>query len=264
MDTHKWRYGITLTLSLPRVINLQFPLQPHQKCCIKQYEELSFHSSLRWKMIALPILTTSPIHFSLGKVERMYFLNLGVKGLKTIWITVETPSLDCSVHLLVVQHQIGTTWCIWFSFLPLSVKWARITWSNFSSNAALTCSLPLAIRLSDVNMRYSLSTEESWTNRKPSSSACPVNQSDFSSAVRQSSCSGLGTDCWMYTSAMYEEISLIHSCDSSGRKNATPNLPPGTSTRLISAKALGVANQWKLWNAITKSTLELGSSAGKK
>ena len=168
---------------------------------------------------------------------------------------------DCSVHLLAVQHQIGIVWCIWFSFFPFSVKWARITWSNLSLNAALTCSLPLAIRLSDVNMRYSLSTEESWINWKPSSSACSVNQSDFSSAVCQSSFNAVGTDCWTYRSEMYEQISLIHSNDRSGIKNATPNLPPGTSTRLISAKAPGVANQWKLWNAITKSTLELGSSA---
>ena len=35
--THK-----TLTLSLPRVINFKFLLQPHQKYNITQYEELSF------------------------------------------------------------------------------------------------------------------------------------------------------------------------------------------------------------------------------
>ena len=32
----------TLTLSLPRVINFKFPLQPHQKYYITQYEELDF------------------------------------------------------------------------------------------------------------------------------------------------------------------------------------------------------------------------------
>ena len=31
-----------LTLSLPRVINVKFPLQPHQKYYITQYEELGF------------------------------------------------------------------------------------------------------------------------------------------------------------------------------------------------------------------------------
>ena len=36
------------------------------------------HSLLRWKMIILPILTTSLIHISLKAVGRMYFLNLAV------------------------------------------------------------------------------------------------------------------------------------------------------------------------------------------
>ena len=37
------------TLSLPRVINVKFPLQPHQKCDMTQYEELAFHSLLKLK-----------------------------------------------------------------------------------------------------------------------------------------------------------------------------------------------------------------------
>ena len=42
---------------------------------------------LRSKMIILPILTTSVVHFSLQGRENVYFLSLGVKGLKrtTIW-----------------------------------------------------------------------------------------------------------------------------------------------------------------------------------
>ena len=34
--------GADLTLSLPRVINIKFPLQPHQKYNITQYGELGF------------------------------------------------------------------------------------------------------------------------------------------------------------------------------------------------------------------------------
>ena len=49
-------------------------------------ENLAFHSSLTWKMIILPILTTSLIRYSKLEVGRMYFLNLGVKGLKQTWI----------------------------------------------------------------------------------------------------------------------------------------------------------------------------------
>ena len=50
-----------LTLSLPRVINVKFPLQPHQKYNIAQYRELDF-----------PWL----------EVERMCSSNLGGKGLR--------------------------------------------------------------------------------------------------------------------------------------------------------------------------------------
>ena len=35
-------FGQGLTLSLSRVINFKFPLQPHQKDYITQYEELGF------------------------------------------------------------------------------------------------------------------------------------------------------------------------------------------------------------------------------
>ena len=43
-----WRtFRICLTLSLPRVINFKFPLQPHQEYYITQYEELGFRSLLR-------------------------------------------------------------------------------------------------------------------------------------------------------------------------------------------------------------------------
>ena len=62
----------TLTLSLPRVINVKFLLQPHQNITSHSMKNIAFHSVLRWKMIILPILTTSLIHFT--------FLNLGVKG----------------------------------------------------------------------------------------------------------------------------------------------------------------------------------------
>ena len=56
--------GMKLTLSLPRVINFKFPQQPHQKYCPHHMKNSAFHSFLRGKMIILPILTTSLIHFS--------------------------------------------------------------------------------------------------------------------------------------------------------------------------------------------------------
>ena len=47
---------VKLTLSLPRVINFKFTLQPDQKYYIKH---LAFHSLFRWKMIFLRIFTAS-------------------------------------------------------------------------------------------------------------------------------------------------------------------------------------------------------------
>ena len=47
-------------------------------------ENLVFHSSLTWKMIVLPILTTSPIHFSLGRLGECPFWTWKVKGLSQL------------------------------------------------------------------------------------------------------------------------------------------------------------------------------------
>ena len=39
-----------LTLPLPIVINFKFPLHPHEKFYITQYEEFGFHSLVRYKI----------------------------------------------------------------------------------------------------------------------------------------------------------------------------------------------------------------------
>ena len=59
----------------PKSDQFKFPLQPHQKYDITLCMNLAFHSLLRWKMVVLPILTTSLIYFSF-KLRRMYSLNL--------------------------------------------------------------------------------------------------------------------------------------------------------------------------------------------
>ena len=52
----------------------KIPLQPHQKYCIIQCREnLAFHSLLRWKMIILPILTTSLTLFLFRGWENVLF-----------------------------------------------------------------------------------------------------------------------------------------------------------------------------------------------
>ena len=67
-----------LTLSLPRVINYQFYLQPiTPRTC----DEFGFPSLMRWKMIIPPILTTSLTHFSSKRWENVLF-ELGSKRVK--------------------------------------------------------------------------------------------------------------------------------------------------------------------------------------
>ena len=63
------RFAGPLTLSLPRVINFKFPLQPHKKHRIKRMKNLTSISLLRWQMIILPILTTVLITFHFKSLE---------------------------------------------------------------------------------------------------------------------------------------------------------------------------------------------------
>ena len=42
-------------LTLPRMIDLEFLLQPHQEYNVAQYEELGLPNFLGWKMITVPI-----------------------------------------------------------------------------------------------------------------------------------------------------------------------------------------------------------------
>ena len=71
-----------LTLSLPRVNNFKFPLQPHQKYHITQYEELGFSSLTQMKDDHTTNSHYITYTFSLLDVGRMPFLSLGVKGLR--------------------------------------------------------------------------------------------------------------------------------------------------------------------------------------
>ena len=77
------------TLSLPRVINLKFPLQPHQKYYNTQYEELGFSSLTQMKYDYTTNSHYITYTFSLFEVGRMHVLSLGVKGL-----TRQTPKYD--------------------------------------------------------------------------------------------------------------------------------------------------------------------------
>ena len=92
-----------VTLSLSRVIKLIFTNLPCSltRNKIRQYKELGFHSSLRWKII-LPILTTSLMHFCLKSWDKLLF-ELGNKKInvplisKLPHIEPEVPTMKC-VH----------------------------------------------------------------------------------------------------------------------------------------------------------------------
>ena len=62
-----------LTLSLLRVINVKFPLQPTRNITSHSKESLAFHSLLRWKMIVIQILATSLMHFLFKGRENVLF-----------------------------------------------------------------------------------------------------------------------------------------------------------------------------------------------
>ena len=64
---------IRLTLSHPRVINFKFPCSLTRNITSPSMENLAFRSLFRWKMIILPVLTTSLIHFCLKGWENALF-----------------------------------------------------------------------------------------------------------------------------------------------------------------------------------------------
>ena len=99
--------GISPILSLPRVIDLKFPLQPRTRNITSHsMENLAFHSLGKWKMIILPILNTSFIHLSLKGFGERIFLNLGVKGCTCF-------SLWCSLPrtILGAEQLHANLWC---------------------------------------------------------------------------------------------------------------------------------------------------------
>ena len=79
-----------------------FPCSLTRNITSHSMKNLAFHSLLEWKMIILPILTTSPLPFSLYTIERMYFLNLGVEGLtRGLYGTLVLPSNHSATLSLV-------------------------------------------------------------------------------------------------------------------------------------------------------------------
>ena len=78
--------------SLPRLGSIsKFPCSLTRNITSHGMENLAFHSLLRWKMIILPIDSTSCIHtFFLWKVRRMWFFELRSErvNLEACWLAV--------------------------------------------------------------------------------------------------------------------------------------------------------------------------------
>ena len=76
-------------------------------------ENLAFHNSLRWKMIALPILTTSLIHFLFKRFGECTFWELGSERVKIIQLIMSCCSMwSCCQRgwimngcVIVVSHE---------------------------------------------------------------------------------------------------------------------------------------------------------------
>ena len=136
-----------LTLSLPRVINLKFPLQPHQKYYTAQYEELGFSSLTQMK----DDYTTNSCYitytFSLLEVGRMHVLSWGVKGLKLLKSCNLNPVQ--TVHTLQLRnstfqrrpHQ-STRVCSWKFFISCFQQLMESTITRTINSAEVTDSIP--------------------------------------------------------------------------------------------------------------------------
>ena len=127
-------------------------------------KNLAFHTILRWKMIALPILTTSLIHFLFKRFGECTFWELGserVKKTERPWgrFVEQYDYYDC-------LHSTETGNIIFFLFFSSSYVHFSFTWPCFFSRLSCICVLIIAAvahrvhRLPLLQMNYS--TEYRW------------------------------------------------------------------------------------------------------
>ena len=91
------------------MINLKFPLQPHQKYYNTQYEELGFSSLTQMNDDYTTNSRYITYTFSLSEVGRMHVLSLGVKGLEHLPQQKLCPmktELALEVQFYLTCHQI--------------------------------------------------------------------------------------------------------------------------------------------------------------
>ena len=123
-----------LALSLPRVINTKFPLQPHQLYNITQYGDcLAIHSLLRWKMTNSHYLT--------------YTLLLRVMGECTFW------AWECSKFRQTSIKKNGH-WCAVTSGAP-GFRWLRSRTVATYSYLVLSVAASLKLLMLWIDLHFS-------------------------------------------------------------------------------------------------------------
>ena len=105
-------------------------------------KNLAFHSLLRWKMIILPILTTSLIHFSLKSWKNILFDMWGLAWwrmtatilVKSIWYTLKICYVfiiaPCSMMKAALFPKLGPPPYNVASRGTLWVHWPNIVWGG--------------------------------------------------------------------------------------------------------------------------------------
>ena len=122
-----------------------FPCSLTRNITSHSVENLAFHSLLRWKMIILPLLTTSLIHFSLKGLENVLF-DIGCERVQKhkgghVQSTDKRKWSDCNYHgydghrLKMIILPILTTSLIRFSVWGLkNVLFELPVWTSKSAD----------------------------------------------------------------------------------------------------------------------------------
>ena len=131
-------YGVvmpSLTLSLLRVINVNFPSSLTRNITSHSKESLASHSLLRWKMIVIQILPTSLMHFLFKRLRECTFWVQEWKGYGFSWVA---PFNQGNISPLVTVLTLEMYW------LHVRQRWARTGSEKRSAAAAVTSSVDVS------------------------------------------------------------------------------------------------------------------------
>ena len=92
-------------------------------------KNLAFHSFLGGKIIILPILTTSPIHFSLKRWENLRFELMGVTGLNHSALLASTIVFTRTLPLRVILQK--NIYIVTWLDSSTEILYSPLTWRHF-------------------------------------------------------------------------------------------------------------------------------------